>query len=676
MLITKIRKKTTLIIWGFLGFFLVFGVFITFGTKMFGGGTKYQEKKEYAYKVPNAVVSVDGREIGSQLFRFRYLMMRQNYEAMGYRIDNYQVDMYLKYQVLQSMIAQELLLGEARKRNVRADSAELAKLMKQEKARLIGPSDPLKDPSIQGRAKAFFTEKQRDKQLREMLSRMGVSYDVFKQSVRRDATQEKVVAILGEDLSATDKKAAGEKINNIKKMLASGEPFENIARQFSEDDATKQNGGDLGWTKHGVLPEAYETAAFALQPYQLSQPVQTDLGIHLIQLVEKKVVGDANYNEAAVTAEIRAKKESESAQVTPDEIKNAYEEIHTRHILIRMKSKETLASAWVEDELKKATHKIIIVNPELRAFDYLNRQFLNPSAAAQSPDLDRAVKLYDDAIKADPGNYNLYYQKGSIYERKNSEWELKQAQTKANDPYAKPIAESQSATGTASAPAAALKENKETDKNRFLNDALICYQKARELAQNSNIFDPIVLIAVGNTAKKLGKKGTAIDAFAEAVDFSAGNMQYLKQIEEGLKDFDTKKAKNALKDARELIADLEAIELEKQKEADAAAATTEPQTVIVQPEESGTGETGKAGEKTTEKQPSEKTEKTTPTPTVRKTAPTKKTGPTTKPAPVSKPSGAAPIPSSVQKPEAGPEPAETEKPAAPSVPAPVEPQKQ
>lgn len=669
MLITKIRKKTTLIIWGFLGFFLVFGVFITFGTKMFGGGTKYQEKKEYAYKVPNAVVSVDGREVDSQLFRFRYLMMRQNYEAMGYRIDNYQVDMYLKYQVLHSMIAQELLLGEARKRNVRVDSAELAKLMKQEKARLIGPSAPLKDPSIQGRAKAFFTEKQRDKQLREMLARMGVSYDVFKQSVRRDATQEKVVAILGDDLSATDKKAADEKINNIKKMLASGEPFENIASQFSEDDATKQNGGDLGWTKHGVLPEAYETAAFALQPYQLSQPVQTDLGIHLIQLVEKKVVGDINYNEAAVTAEIRAKKESESTQVTPDEIKNAYEEIHTRHILIRMKSKENLASTWVEDELKKTTHKIIIVNPELRAFDYLNRQFLNPSAAAQSPDLDKAVKLYDDAIKADPGNYNLYYQKGSIYERKNSEWDLKQAQTKANDPYAKSIAETQSATGTASAPVALPEE---TDKNRFLNDALICYQKARELAQNNNIFDPIVLIAVGNTAKKLGKKDTAIDAFAEAVDFSAGNMQYLKQIEEGLKDFDTKKAKKALKDARELIADLEAIELEKQKEADAAAAT-EPQTVIVQPEESGTGE---PGEKTTEKQPSEKTEKTTPTPTVRKTAPTKKTGPTTKPAPVSKPSGAAPSPSSVQKPEAETKPAETEKPAAPSVPAPVEPQKQ
>lgn len=671
MLITKIRKKTTLIIWGFLGFFLVFGVFIMFGTDMFGGRTKYQEKKEYAYKVPNAVLSVDGREVGSQLFRFRYLMMRQNYEAMGYRIDNYQVDMYLKYQVLQSMIAQELLLGEARKRNVRADSAELAKLMKQGKDRLIGPSAPLKDPSIQGRAKAFFTEKQRDKQFREMLSRMGVSYDVFKQSVRRDATQEKVVAILGEDLSATDKKAAGEKINNIKKMLASGEPFENIASQFSEDDATKQNGGDLGWTKHGVLPEAYETAAFALQPYQLSQPVQTDLGIHLIQLVEKKVVGDINYNEAAVTAEIRAKKESESAQVTPDEIKNAYEEIHTRHILIRMKSKETLASTWVEDELKKTTtHKIIIVNPELRAFDYLNRQFLNPSAAAQSPDLDKAVKLYDDAIKADPGNYNLYYQKGSIYERKNSEWELKQAQTKANDPYAKSIAETQSATGTASAPAAVPEE---TEKNKFLNVALICYQKARELAQNNNIFDPIVLIAVGNTAKKLGKKDTAIDAFAEAVDFSAGNMQYLKQIEEGLMDFDTKKAKKALKDARELIADLEAIELEKQKEA-AAAAAPEPQTVIVQPEESGTGETGEPGEETTEKQPSEKTEKTTPTPpptpTVRKTAPTKQPGPTTQPAPVSKPSGAV-------KPSASePNPAETSKPAAPSVPAPVEPQKQ
>ncbi len=63
--------------------------------------------------------------------------------------------------------------------------------------------------------------------------------------------------------------------------------FQELARTQSTDTSTAPNGGDLGWFPKGIMVEAFENAAFALQPGQVSQPVQTKFGWHVILVTER-----------------------------------------------------------------------------------------------------------------------------------------------------------------------------------------------------------------------------------------------------------------------------------------------------------------------------------------------------------------------------------------------------
>src|SRR5207253_1551752 len=69
--------------------------------------------------------------------------------------------------------------------------------------------------------------------------------------------------------------------------LRKGEDFAAVAKQVSDDAATKDKGGDLGFIARGHAEEALETAAFALQPGQLSDVVETRYGFHVIRVDER-----------------------------------------------------------------------------------------------------------------------------------------------------------------------------------------------------------------------------------------------------------------------------------------------------------------------------------------------------------------------------------------------------
>lgn len=75
-------------------------------------------------------------------------------------------------------------------------------------------------------------------------------------------------------------------ITSILGKIQNGLSFEDAARQYSQD-VTGQTGGDLGWFGHGDMVPAFEDAAFALVPGQVSGVVRTRYGFHLIKCLEK-----------------------------------------------------------------------------------------------------------------------------------------------------------------------------------------------------------------------------------------------------------------------------------------------------------------------------------------------------------------------------------------------------
>lgn len=68
--------------------------------------------------------------------------------------------------------------------------------------------------------------------------------------------------------------------------IADPESFDFLASQFSIDEATAPNGGDLGWFPRGAMVDPFEEAAFSMRPGDISEPVQSEFGWHIIRVIE------------------------------------------------------------------------------------------------------------------------------------------------------------------------------------------------------------------------------------------------------------------------------------------------------------------------------------------------------------------------------------------------------
>ncbi len=85
-----------------------------------------------------------------------------------------------------------------------------------------------------------------------------------------------------------DRAAIREQMQPILERARGGEDFAALAREFSDDFATKQSGGDTGFFRRGQMAAAFEETAFALERGEISGPVETAFGVHIIRLEERQ----------------------------------------------------------------------------------------------------------------------------------------------------------------------------------------------------------------------------------------------------------------------------------------------------------------------------------------------------------------------------------------------------
>lgn len=85
-----------------------------------------------------------------------------------------------------------------------------------------------------------------------------------------------------------DESQARARAEQARERLSQGEDFASVAREFSDDSGSALNGGDLGWVRPGQTVPAFEEAMRELSENQISQPVRSQFGYHVIEVQERR----------------------------------------------------------------------------------------------------------------------------------------------------------------------------------------------------------------------------------------------------------------------------------------------------------------------------------------------------------------------------------------------------
>lgn len=96
---------------------------------------------------------------------------------------------------------------------------------------------------------------------------------------------------------------AQHRLDQLRERILNGEDFANLARVHSDDTVSAAKGGELGWVNPGEMVPAFEDVMGKLQPGEISEPVQSPYGFHIIEVLDRR---QKNMGEEATRARARA----------------------------------------------------------------------------------------------------------------------------------------------------------------------------------------------------------------------------------------------------------------------------------------------------------------------------------------------------------------------------------
>ncbi|WP_095022008.1 peptidylprolyl isomerase PrsA [Bacillus thuringiensis] len=142
-------------------------------------------------------------------------------------------------------------------------------------------------------------KKQYGDQFDTLLKQQGIKEETIKTGVRAQLAQEKAIekTITDKELKENYKpeiKASHILVKDeatakkVKEELGQGKSFEELAKQYSEDTGSKEKGGDLGYFTAGKMVKEFEDAAYKLKKDEVSEPVKSQFGYHIIKVTDIK----------------------------------------------------------------------------------------------------------------------------------------------------------------------------------------------------------------------------------------------------------------------------------------------------------------------------------------------------------------------------------------------------
>jgi peptidyl-prolyl cis-trans isomerase D len=372
-MLKAMRKLTKQILW------IVIAAFV--GTIIFAWGMEFSGKKGQRRGM---IATVNGEDIQVYAFQYYYDQALRRAEKEQGDIDE-ETAARIRDEVYNSMVNEILFRQEAQKRGIEISDAELYEYMRRYPPEEIrqhpafqtpeGEFDyqkylqALSDPRVPwGQVEAMIRPNLRLSRLQQAVtSLVRVTDDDVRQYYQDQGEQVKIkyvyvpaIQFQSKDLTVSedqikayyqqhqqefrvepsadlnyvefdkvssdeDVQEAKQRIMDIKQEFDQGENFADLAMDYSEDPASADSGGDLGWFGKGAMVPEFEQVAFSMKPGQVSDPIRTQFGWHLIQVEEKRGSGDK-------------------------------EEVKARHILLQIKPSEntiTLLKEQADDFLEQ-----------------------------------------------------------------------------------------------------------------------------------------------------------------------------------------------------------------------------------------------------------------------------------------------------------------------------------
>ena len=121
-------------------------------------------------------------------------------------------------------------------------------------------------------------------------------YDDLREIIEVDILRRKLIADVLQDLEPVQEEVwarhilveSEEKARKVLGLLEDGDDFAQLAALYSTDDSNKDNGGDLGWFNDRTMVPEFSEAAFSLEEGEISEPIETSFGFHIIQVLGKR----------------------------------------------------------------------------------------------------------------------------------------------------------------------------------------------------------------------------------------------------------------------------------------------------------------------------------------------------------------------------------------------------
>ena len=256
--------------------------------------TLYAENKENAAVVNGSVITQD--QFASEMGQVNQEFLKQGKTPTDSQLKE------IKKTVLETLINRELLFQESQKTGIHITEEVIQDQLKSVKKRFPNQEEfekalkqmKLTENDVKSQiSRAMAIRELINKQIIQKIvipdQESRIFYDThpeaFKQPEQVRASH--ILAEVKPNAEKSEKSKAMEKIKKVQKQLGEGDDFAELAKKYS-DGPSKTKGGDLGYFKRGQMVKPFEDTAFALEPNQVSDIVETDFGYHLIKVLDKR----------------------------------------------------------------------------------------------------------------------------------------------------------------------------------------------------------------------------------------------------------------------------------------------------------------------------------------------------------------------------------------------------